>query len=88
MTSTTVKIFGEPSVATLQPDVIPHVPIVDIEHIPVQDDPRKWSPLRKVPRILTGIRPLAHVWQPVELCSFAYRFGLYDRGICDQHPES
>ena len=27
---------------------IPDTETLDIEHLPVQDDPRKWSPLRKV----------------------------------------
>ena len=27
---------------------IPETETLDIEHVPVQDDPRKWSPLRKV----------------------------------------
>ena len=27
---------------------IPKTETLDIEHVPVQDDPRKWSPLRKV----------------------------------------
>ena len=26
----------------------PETETLDIEHVPVQDDPRKWSPLRKV----------------------------------------
>ena len=27
---------------------IPETETLDIEHVPVQNDPRKWSPLRKV----------------------------------------
>ncbi|KAJ3520524.1 hypothetical protein NMY22_g12717 [Coprinellus aureogranulatus] len=39
---------NSPSASTSKPKSPGRHQTFDIEHVPVEDDPRKWSPLRKV----------------------------------------
>ena len=49
----------ESAKVSISMSIPPETQTIDIEHVPVQDDPRNWSPLRKVRYYLTSVPLLA-----------------------------